>query len=99
MESLTELEQLALAAPINLADGHPRQALTSGQRLIIDRLPELFDSAEAETLDRLEERVQRTFFDALGQCGAPLGDGRVFSLYSSSVATTVLATCLSRRRA
>lgn len=99
MRSLTELEQHALAAPINLADGHPRQEPTEGQRRIIARLPELFESAESEPLERLERRAQRAFLDAVGQHSAPLADGRVFSLYSSSVATMVLATCLRRRAA
>jgi len=99
MESLTELEQVALAAPINLADGHPRHMPTDGQRRIVDRLTELFDAAESEAFEQLEQRAQRAFLDSLGQRSAPLTDGRVFSLYSSSVATTVLATCLLRREA
>lgn len=98
MRSLTELELRALGAPINLADGHPRQDLTEGQRRIIARLPELYESATSAQFEQVEHRAQQAFLGALGQRSAPLGQGRIFSVYSSSVATMILATWFRRRR-
>jgi aspartate/methionine/tyrosine aminotransferase len=98
MPNLTEIEQRAIDAPVNLADGHPRQGPTATQSAILERLPQLFAEARSESLEELEPRAQRAFLAALGQEAAPVEVGRVLNLYSSSVATMVLARYLQRHR-
>ncbi|MGF7234012.1 MAG: aminotransferase class I/II-fold pyridoxal phosphate-dependent enzyme [Frankia sp.] len=95
MLNLTELEQRAIDSPINLSDGHPRQDLTDVQRKLVYRFPELFELARVEPFADLERSAQKVFFDALGQVAAPIESGRVFSVYSSSVATMVVANVLA----
>ncbi len=93
--NLTELEILALDADVNLADGHPRQDLTPGQRAIVDRMPQLFDVARHTPFEDLETRAHRAFLGALGQRLAPVGRGRMYSAYASSVGMDVVARCLA----
>lgn len=93
--NLTELEILALDADVNLADGHPRQDLTRTQRAIVDRMPELFDVARHTPFEDLENRAHGAFLHALGQHGAPVGAGRIYSAYASSVGMDVVARCLA----
>jgi aspartate/methionine/tyrosine aminotransferase len=71
--------------------------LTQTQQLTIDRLPELFAEAGRENFDQLERRAQRSFLSAIGQDSAPIADGRVRSVYSSSVGTMVVGRVLRRR--
>jgi enduracididine biosynthesis enzyme MppP len=97
MKNLTELEQRAIDAPINLADGHPRQELTPGQRRIVERLPALLGEAQEEDFEALERRAQERFLHSLDQFAAPVAEGRVFSVYSSSVATMVVGRVLRER--
>jgi aspartate/methionine/tyrosine aminotransferase len=96
-QNLTQLEQRAIDAPINLADGHPRQDLTPEQRSITDRLPAFLAEAQEEDFETLERRAQERFLDSLGQDNAPAAEGRVFSVYSSSVATMVVGRVLRER--
>lgn len=93
--NLTELEQRAIDSPINLSDGHPRQDLTEEQRKLVFRFPEFFELARQESFVNLERCAQQEFFGALGQVTAPIEGGRVFSVYSSSVATMVVANVLA----
>lgn len=97
MLNLTELEQRALDAPINLADGHARQDPTPAQAEIISRLPELFADAQREPFEEIEHRAQAAFLACLGQASAPVQAGRIVSTYSSSVATMVVGKYLQRR--
>lgn len=94
MQKITELELRALDAPINLADGHPRQELTESQRKIIERLPEIFEASRRQPFEEIGRSAQEKFFAALGQNAAPVASCRVFSIYSSSVATMMLGTVL-----
>ncbi|MFD8867838.1 aminotransferase class I/II-fold pyridoxal phosphate-dependent enzyme [Streptomyces sp. NPDC059590] len=94
-ENLTQHEQIAIDSRINLSDGHPRHDLTSSQSVVIDRLPELFRTASTEPFEKLERQALRAFMSALGQHSAPVETGRIFSLYSSSVATMALANALA----
>jgi aspartate/methionine/tyrosine aminotransferase len=96
VRNLTELEQQAVDAPMNLSDGHPRFRLTDTQQMIVQRLPELFDDARRERFDNLERRAQRCFLSAIGQHRAPVAEGRVRSVYSSSVGTMVVGRVLRR---
>lgn len=96
--NLTELEQRAIDSPINLSDGHPRQDLTGSQAKLICRLPEFFEIAAAEPFAEIERRAQATFLGMLGQARAPFDSGRVFSVYSSSVATMAVANVLAGQR-
>lgn len=95
--NLTELEQRAVDAEINLADGHPRQELTEQQGAVMRRLPELFDLAVRAPLAAIETAAHHAFFGMLGQHRAPVGSGRTFSVYSSSVATMVVGAVLAER--
>lgn len=97
MRNLTELEQRAVDAPINLSDGHPRMSLTDRQQAIVDRLPELFADARRENFKDLEQRAQACFLSAIGQDCAPIAEGRVRSVYSSSVGTMVVGRVLRSR--
>jgi enduracididine biosynthesis enzyme MppP len=98
MLNLTQLEQRALDATINLSDGHPRQDLTESQLKLVYRLPEFFETAHTQPFIDVERRAQTAFLSALGQAHAPVADGRVFSVYSSSVATMAVAGVLRGHR-
>jgi len=95
MLNLTELEQCAIDAPINLADGHPRQDLTAEQRKLVGRFPEVFEAARLETFADIERSAHKEFLHSFGQAAAPVDGGRIFSVYSSSVATMVVANVLT----
>lgn len=95
LQNLTELEQLAIDAAFNLTDGHPRQTLTTSQATIVQRLPVLFAEAAVRPLADLEYECKESFFSLLGQHSAPIADGRVFSVYSSSVATMAVAAAFA----
>lgn len=96
--NLTELEQRAIDSPINLSDGHPRQDLTGAQAKLIARLPEFFETAATEPIVDLERRAHAAFFRMLGQTCAPIDSRRVFSVYSSSVATMAVGNVLADHR-
>jgi enduracididine biosynthesis enzyme MppP len=95
LHNLTELEILALSAEVNVADGHPRQRLTESQRAIVGKFPELFALAAGVPFEALETRAQRSYMDAVQQAAAPVGSGRIFSGYASSVCIDAVARCLS----
>jgi aspartate/methionine/tyrosine aminotransferase len=97
LNNLTELEQRAVDAEINLADGHPRQTLTERQRAITERFAELFDLSAREPFADIERAAHRAFFRMLGQRSAPVDSGRTYSVYSSSVATMVVGAVLAER--
>lgn len=96
--NLTELEQRAIDSVINLSDGHPRQDPTAAQAKLIGRLSEFFETAAVEPFAELEKRAQTAFLETLGQFRAPVADGRVCSVYSSSVATMAVANVLTGHR-
>jgi enduracididine biosynthesis enzyme MppP len=94
--NLTEFEFLALNSPLNVADGHARQALTAGQARIIDDLPNLFAKAAARPPEEVEVEAFRAYLGLLGQHSHPDGDGRVLACYSSSVAMEIFARSLAQ---
>ncbi len=96
MNNLTEFECLALNSPLNLADGHARQALTASQARIIDDLPNLFAKAAARPPEEVGLDACRAYLGLLGQHSHPVGDGRVFACYSSSVAMEIFARALAQ---
>ncbi|MEU5837261.1 enduracididine biosynthesis enzyme MppP [Streptomyces diacarni] len=93
--NLTQLEFLALNSEFNIADGHARQALTTGQNKIVDDLPLLFAEGEKRPVEELEREAHAAFFNALGQHSYPIAPGRVLSCYSSSVAMEILSRSLA----
>jgi aspartate/methionine/tyrosine aminotransferase len=68
--------------------------LTDTQQIILDRLPDLFSEARLGDFEELERRAQRCFLSAIGQDCAPVAEGRVRSVYSSSVGTMVAGRVL-----
>jgi enduracididine biosynthesis enzyme MppP len=96
-DNLTKYEITALAAELGVSDGHPRQEPTPAQHKILAAMPDLFERAEAEPFEALEQSAQRAFLSSTGQYSAPVGAGRVLSCYSSSVVTDVLARTLVAR--
>ena len=92
--SLTEMQLAGIGANVNVAEGYPRQRLTSSQRAIVERFPELMQDAISTGFRELESRAHAAFFGALGQTSAPVGSGRLMSFYSSSQAIDVVARCL-----
>jgi aspartate/methionine/tyrosine aminotransferase len=94
--SLTQMQLLGVASETNVAEGYPRFALTQSQQAIVDRFPELLAQAATTPYPQLEARAHRAFFEALGQRSAPIGSGRILSFYSSTVATDVVAGCLTK---
>lgn len=96
MRNLTEFEQAALGGEVNLSDGHPRHDLTDRQMQIIGRLSDTFFETRVQNFRDLEIRAQQSFMTGLGQFTAPVADDRVFSVYSSSVTTMVVASFLRR---
>ncbi|WP_030559518.1 aminotransferase class I/II-fold pyridoxal phosphate-dependent enzyme [Streptomyces aureocirculatus] len=97
MLNLTEIEQQALDAPINLSDGHARQLPTPAQSTLVARLPQWFAEVRDAPFEELERRAQTAFLSALGQNRAPVATGQVLSVYSSSVATMAVGRLLQRR--
>ncbi|MFI1717732.1 enduracididine biosynthesis enzyme MppP [Streptomyces sp. NPDC053513] len=93
-ENLTQFETLALASPMNLADGHARQHLTAAQGKIVSELPDLWAEAVLRPVDEIEREAAESFFGMLGQHGHPFAAGRTLSCYSSSVAMEILARSL-----
>jgi enduracididine biosynthesis enzyme MppP len=93
--NLTQLECMALNSPLNLADGHARQDLTSSQREIIRELPDLFAEGIKRPAEELERSAVNTYFSMLGQHSFPTGPGRLLSCYSSSVAMEIVARSLA----
>lgn len=93
-KNLTELEYLAVSSPLNFADGHARQNLTTSQMQIIDDLPRLFRESVNTPVDELERRAISLYFMLLGQHSFPTGAKRVLSCYSSSVAMEIVARAL-----
>ena len=94
--SLTQMQLLGVASETNVAEGYPRFTLTPSQQAIVDRFPELLAEATTTPYPQLEARAHRAFFEALGQRSAPVGSGRILSFYSSTVATDVVAGCLTK---
>jgi histidinol-phosphate/aromatic aminotransferase/cobyric acid decarboxylase-like protein len=94
-ESLTQMQLLGVGSGTNVAEGHPRYALTPGQRAVVDRFPEFLETALREPFPVLDARAHAAFFGAVGQKSAPVGTGRIVSLYSSSVAIDVVGRCLA----
>jgi enduracididine biosynthesis enzyme MppP len=95
--NLTQMEVPALTGEVNVADGHARQELTSGQRRIVESFPALFEATQRASFDELERETVRELFGALGQESLLRGPARVLSAYSSSVAVSVLARALTTR--
>ncbi len=98
--SLTSLESEALAAPqesYNLTDGHPRQSLTTSQRVIVETIPDMFDEALARPFSAIERAAHTAFYGCTGQLSAPVGTGRILSCYSSTIALDIVARVLSER--
>ncbi len=95
--SLTQMQLLGVGSGTNVAEGYPRFAPTPSQLAILARLPELMAEAQSTPYAVLESRAHSAFLRALGQETAPVGSGRVLSLYSSTVAIDVTATALARR--
>ncbi|SEC28623.1 enduracididine biosynthesis enzyme MppP [Streptomyces sp. TLI_105] len=93
-ENLTQFETLALASPMNLADGHARQQLTAAQSKIVSELPDMWAEAVLRPVDEIEREAAESFFGMLGQHGHPFAAGRTLSCYSSSVAMEILARSL-----
>ncbi|GGN03888.1 hypothetical protein GCM10011609_48770 [Lentzea pudingi] len=91
--NLTQFEYLALNSPLNLSDGHARQALTSSQVRIIDDLPGLWAEAVKLPVEEVEASAKQAYFELLGQSSFP--SGRVLSCYSSSVAMEIFARSLA----
>jgi aspartate/methionine/tyrosine aminotransferase len=98
--SLTSLESEALGSPkqaLNLTDGHPRQSLTASQRSIVATIPAMFEEALDRPFADVELNAHISFFQAMGQFGAPLGTGRILSTYSSTIALDIVARVLAER--
>jgi aspartate/methionine/tyrosine aminotransferase len=95
--NLTELEIVGLESRVNLSDGHPRHSLTSTQEDIVRRLPDLFREAARTGHQDVEKAAGVSFLGMLGQNIGPVEEGRVFSIYSSSVATMTLSNVLAQR--
>lgn len=91
--NLTELELLAEASGVNLADGHARQLLTPGQERIVDLLPDMFRRGQRSPVPDLDREAQTTFLTTLGQHRA-IACANVLTCYSSSVAMEILARSL-----
>jgi aspartate/methionine/tyrosine aminotransferase len=96
-KNLTQLEMAALDAPINLADGHPRQPLTPSQLRIVESLSQLYSEAEQASIPELERTTSCEFVTALGQDTACDPSLEMKACYSSSVAIQMVATALARR--
>lgn len=97
--TLTHLENRALRSGLNVSDGHPRMPLTPAQEAIVAGLAGLFHEALPRPFEEIEEAAQRTFLHGIGQRAAPVGTGRLLSLYSSSSAMDIVARALAERTA
>jgi enduracididine biosynthesis enzyme MppP len=95
--TLTHLEILALRGGLNVSDGHPRMPLTGAQQRIVASLGDLFREALPRPFEEVEEAAHRAFLHGIGQLHAPIGTGRLVSLYSSSAAMDIVARALAER--
>ncbi len=91
------MQLLGVGSDTNVAEGYPRFALTAGQQAIADDLPAILAKATSTPFTILETRAHAAFCAALGQDSAPIGSGRIISMYSSTVAIDVVAAALARR--
>ena len=99
LDNLTKMEVAALTdvnGGLNLTDGHARLTLSQTQSEVIARFPELFAEASQRRFADIETEAHRTFFDTVGQHGAPVGTGRILSCYSSTLATDIVARALPK---
>jgi enduracididine biosynthesis enzyme MppP len=96
---LTTLENQAIAHGLNVSDGHPRMPLTPSQRAIVADLSDMFEEAAKRPFQEIEQDAHRAFLHGIGQYAAPVGEGRLVSCYSSSIAIDIIARTLAERTA
>jgi aspartate/methionine/tyrosine aminotransferase len=97
LANLTTMEVGALTDPdrgLNLTDGHARLLLSPEQAAIVERIPDMFDTATRSPFPDIEREAHATFLGAIGQHSAPVGTGRILSCYSSTLATDIVARAL-----
>lgn len=95
--NLTTMEVDALTdadGGLNLTDGHARLGLTAEQAAIVARIPDMFAEASRRPFQDIERDAHTAFMHAVGQHSAPIGTGRIFSCYSSTLATDIVARAL-----
>ncbi|MFE2069138.1 aminotransferase class I/II-fold pyridoxal phosphate-dependent enzyme [Streptomyces sp. NPDC059467] len=95
--NLTTMEVDALTdadGGLNLTDGHARLGLTAEQAAIVAGIPEMFAQASCRPFQDIEREAHTAFLHAVGQYSAPIGTGRIFSCYSSTLATDIVARAL-----
>ncbi|MEU7007468.1 aminotransferase class I/II-fold pyridoxal phosphate-dependent enzyme [Streptomyces sp. NPDC046332] len=95
--NLTTMEVDALTdadGGLNLTDGHARLGLTPEQAAIIAGIPDMFAEASSRPFQDIEREAHTAFLHGIGQYSAPIGTGRIFSCYSSTLATDIVARAL-----
>jgi aspartate/methionine/tyrosine aminotransferase len=94
---LTQHEILGLTQPFNLSDAHTHQRQSDTQRAIVERLPELWYSAE-ESLQIESERAFIEAFFRLHNQPTALETNRALLSYAASISTLVAGMYLKHRR-
>lgn len=95
-ESLTTVERTQLDVSRNLADAHARQQMSPAEQAsVLDRFSGLFALSRDMPYVELESRAAGAFLASLGQSPPRR---RFFTLYSSSIATMVVARALAEAR-
>jgi len=70
------MQLLGVGSGTNVAEGHPRYALTAGQRAVVDRFPEFLESALHEPFPVLDARAHAAFFGSSAQRAGRNGTDR-----------------------
>src|SRR5919112_4723602 len=94
---LTQHEILGLTQAFNLSDAHTHQLQSDTQRVIVEKLPELWYSAE----DSLQVDSERAFVEAffrLHNQPTAVETGRALLSYAASISTLIAGMYLKQRR-
>lgn len=95
-EDITQHEIEALKTRFNLADAHTHQSQSTGQRRIVESLPELWYGAENQTQYQSEQEFIETFYGFHGQHTALKRRDEIYLVYAASIGMHITATYLRK---
>ncbi|MCF4997215.1 aminotransferase class I/II-fold pyridoxal phosphate-dependent enzyme [Pseudomonas syringae] len=96
-QDITQHEISALKTRFNLADAHTHQDQSVTQRLIVNRLPELWYRAQGQSQYQSEQEFIHAFFTFHGQHHALQRHDEIYLVYAASIAMHITATYLRKR--
>jgi aspartate/methionine/tyrosine aminotransferase len=93
---ITQHEIEALKTMFNMADAHTHQEQSPSQKKIVNRLPELWYSAENSRQHDLEQKFIRRFFE-LQEQPTILQRGKTLLTYAASISMAIVSTYLRQK--